>query len=66
MQGGVLKKKDVKYDYKFEFLGDSITTAFGVLSGRNPICFLKMKSIQNCQESWAVHLSKMFNADYRI
>ena len=25
-----------------------------------------MKSIQNCQESWAVHLSKKLNADYRI
>lgn len=25
-----------------------------------------MKKIQNCRESWAVHLSNMFNADYRL
>lgn len=36
------------------------------MSGRNPICFLKMKQIQNCLESWAVHLSNMFDADYHI
>lgn len=47
-------------------MGDSVTTAFGVMSGRNPICFLKMKQIQNCLENWAVHISNMFNADYRI
>lgn len=33
----------------FDFLGDSLTTAFGDLSGRNPICFLKMKQVQNCR-----------------
>jgi hypothetical protein len=36
------------------------------MSGRNPVCFLKMKQIQNCLYNWAVHLSNMFNADYRI
>lgn len=36
-------KKEESYRYRFDFLGDSITTAFGVLSGTNPICFLKMK-----------------------
>jgi hypothetical protein len=25
-----------------------------------------MKSIQNCRESWAVHLSNMFKAEYRL
>lgn len=25
-----------------------------------------MKKIQNCRESWAVHLSNMFNAEYRL
>lgn len=43
-----------------------MTTAFGAMSGRNPTCFIKMKSIQNCRESWAVHLSNIFNADYRL
>lgn len=43
-----------------------MTTAFGVMSGRNPKCFFKMKNIQNCRESWASHLSNMFNADYRL
>jgi hypothetical protein len=64
--GGSLIRNSKKYDYKFEFLGDSLTTAFGVMSGTNPVCFLRMKSIQNCRESWAVHLSSMFNADYRL
>lgn len=59
-------KKEESYRYRFDFLGDSITTAFGVLSGTNPICFLKMKQIQDCTESWATHLSKKFNADYRV
>jgi hypothetical protein len=66
IEGGNLVKNSKRYDYKFDFLGDSVTTAFGVMSGRNPICFLSMKKIQNCLESWAVHLSNMFNADYRL
>lgn len=61
-----MRKKQRRYDYKFQFIGDSITTAYGVLSGRNPMCFFRMKSIQSCLECWAVHLSKMFNADYRL
>lgn len=36
------------------------------MSGSNPVCFLRMRHNQNCLESWAVHLSKMLNADYRI
>lgn len=66
VEGGKLVKNTKDYDYKFEFMGDSLTTAFGVMSGRNPICFLNMKNIQNCQLSWGVQLSKMFNAEYRI
>jgi hypothetical protein len=66
VEAGVLLKNSKRYDYKFDFLGDSVTTAFGVMSGSNPICFLSMKNIQNCRESWAVHLSTMFNADYRL
>jgi hypothetical protein len=49
IQGGTLVKNKIKYDYKFDFLGDSVTTAFGVMSGRNPICFLNLKHIQNCR-----------------
>lgn len=64
--GGTLVARKEQFAYKFDFLGDSITTAFGVLSGTNPVCFLRMKQIQNCLESWASHISKKFNADYRI
>jgi len=43
-------------------MGDSLTTGFGVMSNTNPLCFFKMKYVQNCRESWASHLSKTFNA----
>jgi hypothetical protein len=62
LTGGNLVPYEQKYKYHFDFLGDSITTAFGVLSGANPTCFLKMKHIQSCRESWATHLAGMFNA----
>lgn len=36
------------------------------MSGTNPICFFKMKEIQNCRQSWASQISKLFDAQYRI
>jgi hypothetical protein len=36
------------------------------MSGTNLKCFLKLRKNQNCLESWAVHLSKSLNADYRL
>jgi lysophospholipase L1-like esterase len=47
-------------------MGDSLTTAFGVMGSRNPICFFNMKHIQNCRLSWATHLANKFSAEYRI
>lgn len=47
-------------------MGDSLTTGFGVESGTSPLCFFRMKQVQNCLESWATHLSEHFNAEYRI
>ena len=55
-----------KYQYVLEFVGDSITSGFGDMSGSNPLCFLKMRSNQNCLITWAVVLSEMLQADYRI
>ena len=60
-----MEKQD-NFKYELEFVGDSITSAFGDMSGRNPACFLRMRHNQNCMESWAVHLANQLNAGYRI
>ena len=64
--GASLQKHPKEYRYRFDFLGDSYTSAFGVLSNQNKKCMLNMKHIQSCLESWAVKLSNRFEADYRV
>lgn len=68
LTGGTLTKRQATYKYKFDFMGDSLTTAFGVLGAKRSlaICIFDMKKIQNCRHSWATMLSQHFEADYRI
>ena len=68
LTGGALAKRPATYKYKFDFMGDSLTTAFGVLGAKRSlaICIFDMKKIQNCRHSWATLLSQRFEADYRI
>jgi hypothetical protein len=61
-----LVQKEEAFKYRLEFLGDSLTVAFGDMSGTNPVCFLRMRHNENCLFSWAVQLSKSLNSDYRL
>lgn len=54
------------YKHKFEFVGDSLTVGYGDMSGTNIKCFFRMRHNEDCLESWATHLSKKFNAEYRL
>lgn len=54
------------HPYKFEFVGDSVTTGFGDMSGTNIKCFFRMRHNQNCMESWAHYLAGRLDAEYRM